>query len=59
MYDEKYERDEYELLAVLHDEECAEENMPPVIAQPDWDEYTVQHNIVGVAICKAMAEEEN
>ncbi len=39
MYDEKYERDEYELLAVLHDEECAEENMPPVIAQPDWDEY--------------------
>lgn len=39
MYDEKYERDTYKLLAVLHDEECAEENMPPVIAQPDWDEY--------------------
>ncbi len=34
VYDETYELDEYELLAVLYDEDQAEENELLVIAQP-------------------------
>ena len=60
VYDEAYELDEYELLAVLHEEDQAEENMLLVIAQPGEDGAYAQRSLVlsGLQLARLWQEQK-
>lgn len=60
VYDETYELDEYELLAVLYDEDQAEGNMLLVIAQPDEDGTYAQRSLVlsGLQLARLWQEKK-
>lgn len=60
VYDETYELDEYELLAVLYDEDRAEGNMLLVVAQPDEDGAYAQRSLMlsGLQLARLWQEKK-
>lgn len=60
VYDEAYELDEYELLAVLYEEDRAQENTLLVVAQPDEDGTYAQRSLVlsGLQLARLWQEKK-
>ena len=60
VYDEAYGLDEYELLAMLYDEDTAEENLLLVIAQPDQDGTYAQRSLMlsGMQLARLWQEKK-
>ena len=60
VYDEAYELDEYELLAVLYEEDQAEVNTLLVVAQPDEDGTYAQRSLVlsGLQLARLWQEKK-
>lgn len=60
VYDETYGLDEYELLAMLYDEDTAEENLLLVIAQPDQDGTYAQRSLMlsGMQLARLWQEKK-
>lgn len=60
LYDEDYELDEYELLAVLNNKDWTDGNMLLVIAQPEDNGTYVQHNLVlsGLQLARLWQEKQ-
>ena len=60
VYDETYGQDEYELLAVLYEEDQAEENTLLAVAQPDEDGTYAQRSMVltGLQLARLWQEKD-